>query len=138
MGKCGTELAKEASDIVVLDDDFRSIVRAAVWVRTVHDNIKRFLQFQLTANISTLFISFLSAVFLEDTPFKAVQLLWVNLVTDYLGALSLALATEKPHDVLLNQKPNSKETPLVSTFMIRNIAGQLRLLIALRPDDPAS
>jgi Ca2+-transporting ATPase len=129
MGKCGTELAKEASDIVVLDDDFRSIVRAVVWGRTVYNNIKRFLQFQLTANISTLFISFLSAVFLEDTPFKAVQLLWVNLIMDSLGAL--ALATGKPHDVLLNQKPNSKETPLISTFMIRNITGQSLLQILL-------
>jgi Ca2+-transporting ATPase len=129
MGKCGTELAKEASDIVVLDDDFRSIVRAVVWGRTVYNNIKRFLQFQLTANISTLFISFLSAVLLEHTPFKAVQLLRVNLIMDSLGAL--ALATGKPHDVLLNQRPNSRETPLISAFMIRNIAGQSLLQILL-------
>jgi Ca2+-transporting ATPase len=129
MGKSGTELAKEASDIVVLDDDFRSIVRAVVWGRTVYNNIKRFLQFQLTANISTLFISFLSAVFLEHTPFKAVQLLWVNLIMDSLGAL--ALATGKPHDVLLGQKPNSKETPLISSFMVRSITGQSLLQILL-------
>jgi Ca2+-transporting ATPase len=129
MGKCGTELAKEASDIVVLDDDFRSIVRAVVWGRCVFNNIQRFLQFQLTANVATLFISFLSAVILEDTPFKAVQLLWVNLIMDSLGAL--ALATGKPHDVLLEQKPNSKDTPLISPFMVYNIAGQALLQILL-------
>jgi magnesium-transporting ATPase (P-type) len=72
---------------------------------------------------------FLSAVFLEDTPFKAVQLLWVSLIMDSLGAL--ALATGKPHDVLLNQKPNSKEMPLISTFMMRNIARQSLLQILL-------
>jgi Ca2+-transporting ATPase len=87
MGKCGTELAKEASDIVILDDDFRSIVRAVVWGRCVYNNIRRFLQFQLTANVSTLFVSFLAAVFLDDTPFRAVQL-----IMDSLGALALALA----------------------------------------------
>jgi calcium-translocating P-type ATPase len=129
MGKSGTELAKEASDIVVLDDDFKSIVSAVIWGRCVYNNIRCFLQFQLTTNVSTLFISFLSAVFLEDTPFKAVQLLWVNLIMDSLGAL--ALATGKPHESLLNQKPNSKDTPLISKFMLANIAGQALLQIGL-------
>jgi Ca2+-transporting ATPase len=95
----------------------------------VYNNIRRFLQFQLTTNVATLFISFLSAVILEDTPFKAVQLLWLNLIMDSLGAL--ALATGKPHDVLLDQKPNSKDTPLISRFMIHNIAGQAVLQILL-------
>ena len=129
MGLCGTELAKEASDIVVLDDDFRSIVRAVVWGRTIFNNIQRFLQFQLTANVSTLFISFVSAVFLSETPFKAVQLLWVNLIMDSLGALSLA--TGKPHENLLEHKPQNKDTPLISSFMILNISGQAILQIIL-------
>jgi Ca2+-transporting ATPase len=129
MGRCGTELAKEASDIVVLDDDFRSIVRAVVWGRCVYNNIRRFLQFQLTTNVSTLFISFVSAVLLEETPFKAVQLLWVNLIMDSLGAL--ALATGKPRDALLHQSPNRKEMPLISRFMILNIAGQALVQICL-------
>lgn len=129
MGQCGTELAKEASDIVVLDDDFRSIVRSVVWGRCVYNNISRFLQFQLTANVSTLFISFVSAVILEETPFQAVQLLWVNLIMDSLGAL--ALATGKPHENLLQQKPHNKETPLISKFMLHNIIGQSVLQIIL-------
>lgn len=129
MGKSGTDFAKEASDIVILDDDFRSIVRSVVWGRCVYNNIKRFLQFQLTANVSTLFISFVSAVFLKDTPFKAVQLLWVNLIMDSLGAL--ALATGKPHDNLLDQKPQDRDSPLITQFMIRNIAIQAILQIVL-------
>jgi magnesium-transporting ATPase (P-type) len=68
-------------------------------------------------------------VLLEETPFKAAQLLWVNLIMNSLAAL--ALATGKPHDVLLNQNPNQKETPLISRFMVHNIAGQTFLQISL-------
>jgi Ca2+-transporting ATPase len=129
MGKCGTELAKEASDIVVLDDDFGSIVKSVVWGRGVYDNIQKFLQFQLTANVSTLFISFWSAVVLRDTPFKAVQLLWVNMIMDSLGAL--ALATGRPGEHLLDRRPHKKDTPILSMFMIRNIGYQALLQIIL-------
>ncbi|EAY16498.1 calcium-translocating P-type ATPase, PMCA-type family protein [Trichomonas vaginalis G3] len=129
MGKCGTELAKEASDIVVLDDDFRSIVKAVVWGRCVYNNIRRFLQFQLTANVVTLFVSFLSAAILNETPFKAVQLLWVNLIMDSLGAL--ALATGRPDESLLRQKPEKKDAPLIDSFMLKNIIGQSVLQILL-------
>ena len=129
MGKSGTELAKEASDIVVLDDDFKSIVKAVVWGRCVYNNIKRFLQFQLTANVVTLFVSFLSAVILHDTPFQAVQLLWVNLIMDSLGAL--ALATGKPDESLLKQLPEHKDAPLITVFMLKNIICQSILQIAL-------
>lgn len=122
MGKCGTELAKEASDIVVLDDDFKSIVKSVLWGRCIFNNIRRFLQFQLTANVTTLFISILSAVILNDTPFKAVQLLWVNLIMDSLGAL--ALATGRPHPNLLNRLPVRRKSPLISVLMIIHIMTQ--------------
>ena len=122
MGKCGTELAKEASDIVVLDDDFRSIVKAVLWGRCIFNNVRRFLQFQLTANVSTLLISVLSSLISNDTPFKAVQLLWVNLIMDSLGAL--ALATGRPHPNLLNRHPQKRKSPLISSFMIMNIVSQ--------------
>ncbi|OHT11400.1 calcium-translocating P-type ATPase, PMCA-type family protein [Tritrichomonas foetus] len=122
MGKCGTELAKEASDIVVLDDDFKSIVKAVLWGRCIFNNVRRFLQFQLTANVTTLFISIISSIILNDTPFKAVQLLWVNLIMDSLGAL--ALATGRPHPNLLNRPPKTRKSHLISPFMITNICGQ--------------
>lgn len=125
MGLSGTELAKEASDIVVLDDDFRSIVKSVLWGRCIYNNIQRFLQFQLTANVATLFVSLVSAVFLKDTPFKAVQLLWVNLIMDSLGALSLA--TGRPHNSLLDKLPQHKYDSLITPFMIVNIAGQAGL-----------
>lgn len=122
MGKCGTELAKEASDIVILDDDFKSIVRSVLWGRCIFNNVRKFLQFQLTANIVTLFISIISALFLNDTPFKAVQLLWINLIMDSLGAL--ALATGNPNSSLLKRPPTKRSESLVSGFMIKNITGQ--------------
>lgn len=122
MGKSGTELAKEASDIVVLDDDFKSIVRSVVWGRSIYNNIRRFLQFQLTANVTTLVISFMASIILHDTPFKAVQLLWVNLIMDSLGALSLA--TGRPDDSLLNQMPELKDSSLISPFMVLQIIAQ--------------
>jgi Ca2+-transporting ATPase len=129
MGKSGTELAKEASDIVVLDDNFESIVAAVLWGRCIYNNVRRFLQFQLTANVVTLFISIMSAVIIHDTPFKAVQLLWVNLIMDSLGAL--ALATGRPHASLLNRPPQRRTAPLISSFMIQNIAGQTLFQIAV-------
>ncbi|EAX91991.1 calcium-translocating P-type ATPase, PMCA-type family protein [Trichomonas vaginalis G3] len=122
MGICGTELAKEASDIVILDDNFKSIVSSVMWGRCIYNNVRRFLQFQLTANVGTLFISFLSSVILQDTPFKAVQLLWINMIMDSLGAL--ALATSMPQRTLLHRPPNDREVPLISRFMIKNIGSQ--------------
>ncbi|KAH0791010.1 calcium-translocating P-type ATPase, PMCA-type family protein [Histomonas meleagridis] len=122
MGKCGTELAKEASDIVILDDDFKSIIKSVIWGRCIFNNVRRFLQFQLTANIVTLFISFVSAIILNDSLFKAVQMLWINLIMDSLGAL--ALATGKPHPSLLKRNPSRRNEPLISMFMIQNILGQ--------------
>jgi len=122
MGKSGTELAKEASDIVILDDDFKSIVSSVMWGRCIFNNVRRFLQFQLTANVVTLFISFISSVVLKETPFKAVQLLWVNLIMDSLGAL--ALATGNPHPTILNRPVLGRSAPLISDLMITNIGGQ--------------
>ncbi|EAY13531.1 calcium-translocating P-type ATPase, PMCA-type family protein [Trichomonas vaginalis G3] len=122
MGKSGTELAKEASDICILDDDFRSIVRSVVWGRGISNNIRRFLQFQLTANVVTLIISTFDAIYSQTAPFKAVQLLWVNLIMDSLGALSLATGT--PSDNLLNRPPIPPSSPLISFFMFYQISVQ--------------
>ena len=75
MGICGTEAAKEASDIVILDDNFSSIVKAVLWGRTVYDNIRKFLQFQLTVNIVALVITFICAVSAVPPPLNAVMML---------------------------------------------------------------
>jgi calcium-translocating P-type ATPase len=122
MGIAGTEVAKEASDIIILDDNFVSIVRSCMWGRNVYDNIRKFLQFQLTVNIVALITAFVGAVTKYGTPLTAVQLLWVNLIMDTMAAL--ALGTEKPTPELLNRKPYGRNSALISRIMYRNIVGQ--------------
>lgn len=95
MGITGTQVSKNASDIILLDDNFQSIVRAVVWGRNVYLSIRKFLQFQLTVNIIAVCISLISAAIIRQAVFPAVQMLWVNLIMDSLAAL--ALATEPPH-----------------------------------------
>ena len=90
MGQIGTQSAKNASDIVVLDDKFDSIVRAIVWGRNVFNSIRRFLQFQLTINLFLIFISIASSALFRQSLFTPVQILWMNLIMDSLAALALA------------------------------------------------
>jgi P-type Ca2+ transporter type 2C len=99
MGLSGTDVAKEASDIVILDDKFSSIVKAVLWGRCVYDNIRKFLQFQLTVNVVALCLVFIAACLDGATPLNAIMMLWVNLIMDTMGAL--ALGTEMPKDELL-------------------------------------
>lgn len=99
MGIAGTEVAKDASDIVLLDDNFASIETAILWGRNIYQNVRKFLQFQLTVNVVALFIVFIGSVVLRDPPLTSVQMLWVNLIMDTCGAL--ALATEPPGPELL-------------------------------------
>jgi magnesium-transporting ATPase (P-type) len=86
----GTSVAKNASDIILMDDNFSSIVVALKWGRNVYDSIAKFVQFQLTVNVCALVVSFVSAAVTRTTPLTAVQLLWVNLIMDTLAALALA------------------------------------------------
>jgi magnesium-transporting ATPase (P-type) len=133
MGITGTKVAQSASDIVILDDKFSSIVKAIMWGRSVYDNIRKFLQFQLTVNVVALLLVFIGACAGFDPPLNAVMMLWVNLIMDTLGAL--ALATELPSITVLNRRPYKRDAPLVSKPMWRNIfaqsAFQLILLLIL-------
>ncbi|KAJ2015079.1 plasma membrane calcium [Coemansia sp. S680] len=124
MGIAGTEVAKEASSIVLLDDNFKSIVRACMWGRTVNDAVKKFLQFQITVNITAVLIAFVSSVAdkEEKSVFTAVQLLWINLIMDSFAAL--ALATDPPTDDLLDRHPEKPDAPLITFTMWKNIIGQ--------------
>ncbi|KAL0249645.1 hypothetical protein GEMRC1_004874 [Eukaryota sp. GEM-RC1] len=122
MGICGTSVAKEASDIIILNDSFGSIVSCISYGRCVYDNIQKFLQFQLTVNLTALALTFLSATTGRSLPMNAVQLLWVNLIMDSLAAL--ALATELPTPELLERSPPKSSDGLISKHMVRNIAGQ--------------
>lgn len=96
MGIVGTEVAKEAADIVIMDDNFNSIVKSVLWGRSVFANLRKFLQFQLTVNGVALVIAFVAAVTNGETPLNVLQLLWVNLIMDSLAALGTPLATLAP------------------------------------------
>ncbi|KAL5988707.1 putative calcium-transporting ATPase 13, plasma membrane-type [Asimina triloba] len=129
MGIQGTEVAKESSDIVILDDNFTSVVTVLQWGRCVYNNIQKFIQFQLTVNVAALVINFVAAVSSGDVPLTAVQLLWVNLIMDTLGAL--ALATERPTRELMDQKPVGRTAPLITNVMWRNLTAQALYQVAI-------
>ncbi|KAL3724809.1 hypothetical protein ACJRO7_029903 [Eucalyptus globulus] len=122
MGIQGTEVAKESSDIVILDDNFASVVTVLHWGRCVYTNIQKFIQFQLTVNVAALVINFVAAVSSGHVPLTAVQLLWVNLIMDTLGAL--ALATERPTRELMEKPPVGRTKPLITNVMWRNVIAQ--------------
>nr|XP_027103189.1 calcium-transporting ATPase 12, plasma membrane-type-like [Coffea arabica] len=122
MGIQGTEVAKESSDVVILDDNFNTVVMVLRWGRCVYRNIQKFIQFQLTVNITALCINFIAAVSAGEVPLTAVQLLWVNLIMDTLGAL--ALATEQPNNDLMECRPVGRREPLITKIMWRNLIAQ--------------
>ena len=122
MGIAGTEVAKEASDIILLDDNFSTIVNAIMWGRNIYSSVRKFLQFQLTVNVVAIFIAFIGGVVLGESPLTTVQLLWVNLIMDTFAAL--ALATEPPKPELLEDAPHGRDDNIVTSVMWRNVIGQ--------------
>jgi len=120
MGIAGTDIAQNACDIILMDDNFTSIVKAVKWGRNIYDSISKFLQFQLTVNVVAIIVAFIGAIVHGKSPLTAVQLLWVNLIMDSLA--SLALATEKPTDELLNRKPAGKTQSIMTASMYRFIS----------------
>lgn len=134
LGIAGTEVAKEACDIVILDDNIQSMTKAVLWGRNVYESIRKFLQFQLVVNVVAVTLNFISACAGRALPLGAVPLLWVNMIMDSMGAL--ALATEPPRDELLKRKPYGRRAPLINRAMYRNIVGislfQLAVSLALQ------
>ena len=125
MGIAGTEVAKEASDIIIMDDAFPNIVLAIMWGRCVNDSVRKFLQFQISVNITAVVVTFVSAVAspgAEGSILSAVQLLWVNLIMDTFAAL--ALATDPATRTMLDRKPDKLTAPLINTDMIKMIVFQ--------------
>eukprot|EP00826_Nyctotherus_ovalis_P026721 TRINITY_DN2084_c0_g1_i5.p1 TRINITY_DN2084_c0_g1~~TRINITY_DN2084_c0_g1_i5.p1 ORF type:complete len:513 (-),score=114.30 TRINITY_DN2084_c0_g1_i5:167-1705(-) len=122
MGVSGTEIAKEAADIILLDDNFASVVTAIRWGRNIFLSIRKFLQFQMTVNIVALFLAFITGLFLGESALNSVQMLWVNLIMDTFAALSLA--TESPSDKLLRDPPHSKTESIFTYPMFKSIAWQ--------------
>ncbi|TEA21018.1 Calcium-transporting ATPase 2 [Colletotrichum sidae] len=133
MGITGTEVAKEASDIILMDDNFSSIVKALAWGRAINDAVKKFLQFQITVNITAVVLTFVTAVgdANQEPVLNAVQLLWVNLIMDTFAAL--ALATDPPTESMLHRKPEAKTAALINAPMWKMIIGQsiFQLIVTL-------
>jgi P-type Ca2+ transporter type 2C len=119
MGIAGTEVAKEASKIVLLDDAFSTIVKACHWGRSLYENIQRFIQFQLTINVSALTIAFLGPLFDIRPPFTVLMLLWINVIMDTFA--SIALCSEQPREGLMKMPPKRKNESIVTRQMLITI-----------------
>lgn len=129
MGIAGTQIAKDAADIILLDDNFASIITAARWGRNIYASIQKFLQFQLTVNISAVTIALVGAFVYQKSPLAAIQLLWVNLLMDSLA--SLALASEPPTDDLLKKPPVNRSDHMITKHMWANMIGQASYQITI-------
>ncbi len=115
----GTEVAKEASDIVILDDNFNSIDRAILYGRTIFNSIRKFIVFQLTINVAAVLISFICPIIGIANPLSVIQILWVNLVMDTLAAL--AFGGEPPLSRFMREKPKRRNEPIISKAMMSEI-----------------
>lgn len=115
----GTEVAKEASDIVILDDNFNSIDRAILYGRTIFNSIRKFIIFQLTINVAAVLISFICPLLDLQSPLNVIQILWVNLVMDTLAAL--AFGGEPPLERFMKEKPKRRNEPIISRYMMGEI-----------------
>lgn len=122
MGIQGTKVAKESSDIVILDDNFVSVTTVLTWGRCVYNNIQSFIKFQLTVTMAALTINIVVVLSAGEAPLTAVQLLWVNLVMDSLGIL--ATATENPSKKLMEKPPVGRSEPLITNIMWRDLTAQ--------------
>ncbi len=129
MGKTGTSVAKEASDIILLDDSFRSIVNAIMWGRSLYENIQRFILFQLTINVVALGIAMLGPFFGVELPLTVTQMLWVNLIMDTFAALALATEPADPH--VLKRPPRHPDAFIVTPTMRRGILGVGGIFLAI-------
>ena len=118
----GTDIAKESSDIVILNNNFSSLLIAIIYGRNIYDNIRKFLQFQLTVNFCACLLVFICACIGNETPLTTIQMLWINLIMDSLG--SLALATEPPYEELLNRSPTKKNESIINGKMWKHIIFQ--------------
>ena len=119
MGISGTEVSKEASDIVLLDDSFATIVKAVEWGRNIYENFKRFISFQLTVNIASVICVFVSVLMGLKAPFTALQLLWINIIMD--GPPALTLGLEPNYSDLMSRKPTDRAENIISKNMFIRI-----------------
>jgi Ca2+-transporting ATPase len=120
MGIAGTEVAREASDIILLDDSFASITNAVWWGRSLYENIQRFVLFQLTINFCACILVFLAPLLGYPEPFTIIQILWINIIMDTLAAF--ALCSEAPHEGLMKRPPIPHDANIITPFMWKSIS----------------
>jgi len=123
LGKCGCDLARASGDVIILDDDFNSVYNAVQWGRNLFDNCRKFIQFQLTVNISCIWIVLLGGISLGQSPFSVLELLWINLIMDVLAAIALSSEAPLPGE-LRKERVNLKKDALVTPIMWRQIYSQ--------------
>ena len=119
MGIAGTEVSKNAADIILTDDSFSTIVEAIKWGRGIYNNFQRFIQFQLTVNIIAFMIAIISQILGYEMPFTTIHLLWINIIMD--GPPALALGLEPIRATVMKRKPIRKDAPIINAYMIRTI-----------------
>ncbi len=145
MGITGTDVAKETADMVLTDDNYASIVSAVEQGRIIYSNIRKFVYYLLSCNVAEILVIFLGTLIAKNSPLTAIQLLWLNLVTD--GAPALALATEKGDPDIMDRKPRPKNEPIINRFMQMGILIQTIAItgvtlsayflgLKLQPDQP--
>lgn len=117
----GTSVAKEASDITIIDNSFSSIGRAVLWGRSLYKNIQRFLLFQLTVNVAACFLVLVGSFMGDESPLTVTQMLWVNLIMDTFGAM--ALASLPPSQRVMADKPRKREASILSKSMLWELCG---------------
>lgn len=120
MGITGTEVSKEASDIVLLDDSFTTIVRAVHWGRGIYENFQRFIQFQLTVNFSAVIVVIVCVLLGKQSPFNTLQLLWINIIMD--GPPALTLGLEPIREEMMKRRPIKRDSSIVTRDMMVRIA----------------
>jgi Ca2+-transporting ATPase len=133
MGITGTDVAKETADMVLTDDNYASIVAAVEQGRIIYSNIRKFVFFLLSSNVAEIMIIFLATLAGLPVPLTAIQLLWLNLITD--GAPALALAMEKGDPDIMDHKPRARKEPIVNRSMglgiiVQTVAQTSAVLIA--------
>lgn len=129
MGISGTEVSKNAADIILTDDSFSTIVQGIKWGRGIYDNFQRFVQFQLTVNIIAFFVAIASQIMGQEMPFTTIQLLWVNIIMD--GPPALALGLEPIRNHVLNRKPVNRNANIINKKMVYSIIGNAVLISAI-------
>lgn len=127
----GTQVAKEAGDIIILNNDLASIVRSVLYGRNIFKSIRKFLVFQLTMNFAGVGVSMIAPFFGYDTPITVVQMLWVNMIMDTLGGL--AFAGEAPQRRCMREKPKRRDEPILNRYMANQIffSGSFTVLLSM-------